>query len=102
MLAAASDVIEEELRLYPKQEEKSPANETCRVGHSMEECNSYGTFWTMVGRNETCIEKGCEWIPGRYTGGSCVKGGECSTGDLNAEKDALGKANQATIMVCAV
>ena len=72
---------------------------------TMQECNIFGTWLdaaSVNGGKKDCENATCKWINGSYSGGSCVKGGECNTTNIDAEEDALGTANQATILVCAV
>ena len=67
---------------------------------SMDDCAKFGS-WNEVlttGGKTKCEEADCEWLKGKVTGGSCVPPGACDSG-LDAEKDALGKMNQATILI---
>jgi hypothetical protein len=58
----------------------------------MKKCNTFGT-WTNVislgGGKEKCEEAKCTWLPGIYSGGSCVNGEACISGNLDSEANAL-------------
>ena len=61
--------------------------------------------WTKTasinGGQEKCEAEGCQWTDGKVSGGSCTAPGDCDSG-LDAEANALGQSNQATILVCCV
>ncbi len=57
----------------------------------MKKCNTFGT-WTVIsvgGGKEKCEEAKCKWLPGNYSGGSCVDSEACISGNLDAEANAL-------------